>query len=108
MSMLSNRLRPTPVDVVGEKLARRSGMNIDHGHLRSGSAENSVLRDLRIDQLREIPFEPFMRPLLIRPIRREYPAMSAARMAARRRTAGMARQAIKVHCQIYHETRPEP
>jgi hypothetical protein len=52
-----------------------------------------VLRDLRIDQLPEVRFEPLVRPLLIPPIRREYPATSAARIAVRRRTGGMAHPA---------------
>ena len=50
-----------------------------------------VLRDLRIDQFPEVAFQPLVRPLLIgAPIRREYPATSAARIAVRRRTGGKA------------------
>jgi hypothetical protein len=48
-----------------------------------------VLADLRLNQLAEVRLEPLMSPLLIRPIRREYPATSAARIAVRRRTGGM-------------------
>jgi hypothetical protein len=47
--------------------------------------------------------QPFMRPLLIRPIRREYPATSAARIAVRRRTGGICRAAFDQFNQIYLE-----
>jgi hypothetical protein len=45
-----------------------------------------VFGDLRIDQLGEVRFQPLVGSLLIGPIRREYPATSAARIAVRRRT----------------------
>jgi hypothetical protein len=41
--------------------------------------------DLRIDELAAQRFEAFERAFLIRPISREYPATSVARIAARRR-----------------------
>ena len=53
-----------------------------------------MLLDFRIDQLPETRFEPCVRPLLIRPIRRECPARSAARIAVRRRTGGMTCPAV--------------
>ena len=49
-----------------------------------------LLGDLRIDQFPEMGLKPLVRPLLVAPIRREYPATSAARIAVRRRTGGMA------------------
>ena len=45
----------------------------------------AMLRDLRIDQFPEVGLEALMRPSSSAPKRREYPATSAARMAARRR-----------------------
>jgi hypothetical protein len=53
-----------------------------------------VLGDLRINQFPKMCLEAFVRALLI-PIRREYPATSATRIAVRRRTEGMARLATK-------------
>ena len=52
----------------------------------------AVLADLRIEDLAAQRFEAFERAFLVRPISREYPATSAARMAARRRVAGMVGQ----------------
>jgi len=48
-----------------------------------------VLGDLRIENFAAQRFETFERAFLVRPISREYPATSAARIAARRRVAGM-------------------
>jgi hypothetical protein len=48
-----------------------------------------VLSDLRIDQLAAQRLEAFEGAFLVRPISREYPATSAARIAARRRVAGI-------------------
>ena len=44
-----------------------------------------VLGDLRVEELAPQRVEAFERALLVRPISREYPATSAARIAARRR-----------------------
>jgi hypothetical protein len=48
-----------------------------------------VLGYLRINQLVKVRLEPLVRPSSSAPIRREYPATSAARIAVRRRTGGM-------------------
>ena len=54
-----------------------------------------MLGNLRMYQLGEVRPEPLVRAFLIRPIRREWPATSAARIAARRRTEGIsARQSV--------------
>jgi hypothetical protein len=45
---------------------------------------------LRINQLAEVRLQPVVYPFLMTPIRREYPATFAARMAARRRVEAMA------------------
>jgi hypothetical protein len=42
-----------------------------------------VLPDLRINDFPEVALEPFVHPLLSTPIKREYLATSAARMAAK-------------------------
>jgi hypothetical protein len=44
-----------------------------------------LLGDFRIDELAAQRFEAFERAFLVRPISREYPVTSAARIAARRR-----------------------
>jgi hypothetical protein len=46
-----------------------------------------MLGDLRIEELAAQRFEAFERAFLVGPISREYPATSAARIAARRRVA---------------------
>jgi hypothetical protein len=46
-----------------------------------------VLGDFRIDKLMAQRFQAFERAFLVRPISREYPATSAASMAASRRSA---------------------
>jgi hypothetical protein len=58
--------------------------------------------------LPEMRSEPFAGSLLIRPMRREYPATSATRIAVRRRTEGMARPVVKVPLPVYLETRGDP
>jgi hypothetical protein len=52
-----------------------------------------VLGDLGVYQIAQVPFEPFVRSSSSAPIKREYPATSAARIAVRRRTVGMCRPA---------------
>ena len=56
-------------------------------HAVAGGLDDAavMLGDLRIDELMAQRFEAFVRAFLIRPISREYPATSAARIAARRR-----------------------
>ena len=46
-----------------------------------------VLRDLRVDQLPEMRFEPLVRPFFIRAHQARVPCQSAAKIAARRRAA---------------------
>jgi hypothetical protein len=58
-----------------------------HEHAVAGGLDDAavVLGDFRIEELAAQRLEAFERALLIRPISREYPATSAARIAARRR-----------------------
>ena len=50
----------------------------------------AVLFDLGLNQLREVRLQPLVVPSSSASISREYPATSAARIAARRRTGGIA------------------
>jgi hypothetical protein len=49
-----------------------------------------MLADLRVDELAAMRLEALVRAFLVLTIRREYPATSAARIAARRRVEAMA------------------
>ena len=67
-----------------------------------------VLRDLRLDQLPEMVPRRSCVPSSSAPIRREYPATSAARIAVRRRTGGMACPAVDWPNQVYPQIRGGP
>jgi hypothetical protein len=64
----------------------------------------AVFVDLRIDQFPEVRLSLSCVPSSSAPIRREYPATSAARIAVRRRTGGMALRAVRCLDQVYRET----
>ncbi len=77
--------RPDPIDsdvARADRLLRMLG-KADHPSLAV------VLGDLRIEKLVAQRFEAFERAFLVRPINREYPTTSAAKIAARRRVAGI-------------------